>query len=235
VIIVRLAVCAVMLAVSSYFDIKTREVEDWFWVVFGAVGVALTGYEFFTSSPNLLLYLFSFILTSGLAYLLYVLGFYGGADAKALSAISLLVPFFNLNSIIHPITGLIILTNSTILTLIFPVYFGLRNLVKVVSGEKIFEGFESEPLLKKILASLLGYRIKVSAKGRFLMRLERTVDGKRKLDISMRGVDEDFVEESDVWVTPGLPLLLFMAIGFVVMVLFGDILALLIRAIFRVG
>jgi len=230
----RLLICAALLGVTALIDLKTREVDDKIWVIFGALGLTLSIIEVILGvSPNVTLYIVSFGLTSGLAFLLYFLKFYGGADAKALSAISLILPLFEGSTILHPISGITILTNSVFLTLAFPIYLGIKNLILIIQNEKIFEGLESEPIYRRIFACLLGYRIRKGSKNKFLLRLEKTIDGRRRFDFSLIGDDEDFVTETEIWVTPGIPLLFIMALGFAFMYFIGDILGLIILNVFR--
>ncbi|MFN3621302.1 MAG: prepilin peptidase, partial [Nitrososphaerales archaeon] len=159
---IRLVLCGVMLFVSAYFDLKSREVDDRVWWVFGALGLALTASEALVGfNPNqLLMYLVSAAVSGAVAFTLYYLGFYGGADAKALSVCALITPIFDRNLTLHPFTPLIILVNSTILTASLAIYYGFSNLTRILRGEKIFEGLEHEPIYRKALASILGFRVK---------------------------------------------------------------------------
>ena len=72
-----------MLGYASFKDLKTREVNDVVWLVFGASGLALNLYEASTGSIvflNLMLpmaFMILFAVASGF------LGFFGGADLLA--------------------------------------------------------------------------------------------------------------------------------------------------------
>jgi len=230
---IRLTLCGAMFIVSAYFDIKSREVDDKLWWIFGALGLALTATELFLGySPNLPLYLISTALAVGVGYTLYYLGFYGGADAKALLVCALLAPLFDRNLILHPFTPLIVLVNSAILTTSLAIYYGISNLIRILRGERIFEGLEHEPLHKKALACLLGFRAKGRV-GPFYFQMEREEGGKRRFDFALLRAYEDFTTKEDVWVTPGIPLLAYMAAGFVVTVVFGDLLAYILKALVK--
>jgi preflagellin peptidase FlaK len=228
---IRLTLCGVMLFTSAYFDLKSREIDDKIWWGFSALGLALTAAEVFLGyNPDLLLYLASTMLSGGLGFAFYYLGFYGGADAKALLACALLAPLFNRNHTLHPFTPIIIFVNSVILTTTLIVYYGVSNSTRLLRGERIFEGLEHEPLHRKILACLLGFRAKRRV-GSFYFTLERKEAGKRRFDFSLLRVNEDFVTEEGIWVTPGIPLLVFMAAGFVITVVFGDLLRYILEAL----
>jgi preflagellin peptidase FlaK len=227
----RLTLCGAMFIISAYFDLKSREVDDKLWWIFGALGLALTATEVFLGySPNLPLYLTSTALAASVGFALYYLGFYGGADAKALLVCALLAPLSNRNLILHPFTPLIVLVNSAILTATLAIYYGVSNLIRILRGEKIFEGLEHEPLRRKTFACLLGFRAKGRA-GPFYFQMEKEEDGSRRFDFSLLRAYEEFTTKEDVWVTPGIPLLAFMAAGFVVTVVFGDLLAYILEAI----
>jgi len=230
---IRLTLCGAMFIISAYFDLKSREIDDKLWWIFGALGLTLTVTELFLGySPNLLFYLISTVLAAGVGFALYYLGFYGGADAKALLVCALLAPLFHRNLILHPFTPLIVLVNSAILTLSLAIYYGISNLIRILRGEKIFEGLEHEPLHKKALACLLGFKAKGRA-GPFYFQMEKEEEGKRRFDFSLLRAYEEFTTKEGVWVTPGIPLLAFMAAGYVVTVVFGDLLAYILKALVK--
>jgi len=232
---IRLTLCGAMFAASAYFDLKSREVDDKLWWIFGALGLALTATEFTLGyRPNLSLYIISTALAAGVGFALYYLGFYGGADAKALLVCALLLPLFDRNLTLHPFTPLIVLVNSAILTAALAIYYGVSNLIRILRGERIFEGLEHEPIHRKALACLLGFRAKGRV-GPFYFQMEREEDGRRRFDFALLRAYEEFTTKEGVWVTPGIPLLAFMAAGFVVMVVFGDLLAYILKALVRLA
>ncbi len=228
---IRLLLCGATLFTSAYFDLKSREVDDRVWWLFGAVGLALTSLEALLGySPNLLMYLASTALSGVVAFTLYYLGFYGGADAKALLVCALLAPIFNRNLTLHPFTPLIILVNSMILASTLSIYFGLNNLIRILKGERVFEGLEHEPIYRKALASVLGFKAGEKV-GSFYFLMEKEESGKRRFSFSLLRVDGEFASKGGVWVTPGIPLLAFMAAGFAAAVFFGDLLAYILKAV----
>jgi len=70
----------------AYLDYKFREVENWVWIIFGASGIVGTLLVFRVG------FLYSIILSVFLAISIWILGGFGGADAKALITLSLLFP-----------------------------------------------------------------------------------------------------------------------------------------------
>lgn len=222
---VRILAIGAMLVYATYEDLKERAVSDLVWIVGGCFGVSIMIFEYLASRFNFI-ELVSIGLVGALAYALYKTELYGGADALAIITTSVILPIFRPEHSSHEIAGLIVLTNSLLLSLSIPVYFGLRNLVSRLKGERIFEGFE-EPLWKKVAASFIGYRSKKP--GKFLLPLEKVEEGKRRLDLSLKSAKEEFVEGTSMWVTPAMPMILFMFAGFVVMVLYGDLLFSLLK------
>jgi hypothetical protein len=43
----RKALCLIMLMISSYEDIKTREVDDKIWLIFSPIRILMTLFKFF--------------------------------------------------------------------------------------------------------------------------------------------------------------------------------------------
>ncbi len=230
----RLILLLGTLLYGSYYDWKSREVSDSVWIFPSIAGMSLQVYEiiFLYHMVDLYLTAFSIGLTTAAALAFYKLGFFGGADAKALIAASLILPTYSTRSSLHPFASLTVLTNGVILTVFLPLAYALRNLGSTASGSRVFRGFESEPLWKKTLVCFLGYRVKQAKPGNFMFSLEKEVNGRKVFLISLLK-DDEFASGEDIWVTPGIPLLLFFTAGFILMVLQGDIIALLLNFLLR--
>ena len=92
--IIRLIVGVLILGIASYTDIKTRRASNWLWVVMGAIGgiLLLVQYVFVVFDNVFFLVFIPIIIV--LMCVFFQLGLiFGGADAKALMAIAVLVPF----------------------------------------------------------------------------------------------------------------------------------------------
>jgi preflagellin peptidase FlaK len=129
----------------------------------------------------------------------------------------------------------------------------LRNLVwHRKTGRKMFEGnLAKESFGKKLLVIITGYRVNISKLKEkwhiFPMEDIEEVSGeddfKRKLVIIPKDEGRDQIIErlsnavesgkidSNVWATPGLPMLIFVTLGLIVALFFGDIVWLLVRFI----
>lgn len=228
----RIAVGLAMLAYTSYFDVKSREVDDKPWILFSLLGGALTLYDILLQGGDWFTPLLSIGVTVPLAFAIYYTGLYGEADAKALVALSLILPVYTPPAYLHVSAPLIVFTNSILLVMVLLFYFFFRNFFAAMRGEDIFDGFEEEPLWKKTVALFVGCRLKNVKQGAFYFSLEKTVDGKRRFDFTFSKAGDEFVESNDVWATYGLPMLLFMTGGFVAMLLVGDIMIIFLRFVF---
>ncbi len=218
-----------MLLLVSFLDLRYREIPDKIWIPFGSLGLVFILLD--ATSPNgsfsPFLIALSVGLTGAIAFGTYYLGFYGGADAKALLTLSIIMPLFPTESSFHPFTALATLSNSLLLTLSVPAFMFVRNLLSLARRRKIFLGFEQEGLLSKIIVMFLGYRAR-RANG-FVFRLEKELNGSKKFDFAINRVDDEYARGNDLWVTPGLPLLVFITVGFFFLFFVGDLIFLIIR------
>ena len=212
----RILFALIMLSIASFFDIWKREINDILWLVFAAITVVLIVF-----SPDLLMTLKTTgisLIVAPLALVLWRVGIFGGADALGLMVLAALAPEMSLTGNI--ITPFSTLTNAAILS-ITPIFINIiRNLIAISNHENIFEGFE-ETRLKKITAMFFGYRAK-NPKHSF--SIEKMEGNSKKLDFSLKHAEnEQFCNASNTWVTPGVPYVLYITGGFVVQLLFGDI------------
>ncbi len=225
------------------------------------IAFALTTIQFVLYSPHWLqLFALSFGITAGLSIALFYVGAFGGADAKALMCLALALPIypdllsqifqFNTSNvqIIFPIT---VFSNGVLLAALTVVYSIIRNCVwKLRSRRSLFEGLENESVWRKVMAFLTGYKVTASAleKGH-LYPLEDIItkesgETERRLlimpkDEKVEGIVERILSATregrlpnEVWVTPGLPLLVFITIGLIVALVFGNIVWVFLRFIF---
>lgn len=221
-------------------DLKSRIVPNKIWKFMMIFAIPFTVlqvlqiYEFLVSERMLLTFIFlgtAFMLL--LAYILYRMNFYGGADAKALMCLAVLFPIYpelGAFPIINNGFGIFafsVLANSVIFAplIMFALFF--RNVVK--------EGFRG--LLKNPLYYIAGYRISVD-KIRFhnlfefldengnLKRVRRAIEPNEELILRLKkhGLEK-------VWVTPAMPFIIFITFGYASAVIFGDILFLAITII----
>lgn len=254
----RFITCLLSLSMASVYDIKTREVPDEIWILFAPISVALTVTSLFLGGwrqEAILSLAISLMVMSALSTALFYIGLFGGADAKALIYLAAAMPEHpNFSPAGLPLglsaQRLIILppistfSNAALIASLSIIGIVLRNLVDLARNKRIFVGLEHERLIAKIGAFLIGYRVdadKVRAKRDHYLPLEefgKHEDGsiKRKLKIFRRlswdgdeiGMDVPAGIHGKIWVTPGLPFLLFITVGFITAIFIGDIILLLV-------
>ncbi|MBE0516078.1 MAG: prepilin peptidase [Methanophagales archaeon] len=237
--------CFSCLIYASWRDLKNRSVTNRLWLLMIAVGIPFASYNLFIHRiPFLILLTFSLLFTSALAYLFFRLHLFGGADAKSLICISLLIPahppihFFShhfplslsLNTGFTPLPfALSTLLNATILSLIVPLTLFFYNLSNLRPNE----------LRKDRRYLFIGYRLPVDALSKVKHtrlvhwyeekagNVERTVlFGGVEIDNEVREKLNRYAAAGkigeEVWVTPDLPFMLFVTAGFVSSILYGN-------------
>ena len=139
---------------------------------------------------------------------------------------------------------LTIFSNSVLFAAASGLYMLLRNLIqRATTEQKLFEGtLSTESIGKKLLVMITGYKFPISKlkeKWHVYPMEDISADGentfKRKLVVVPRDEGRNEIVErlsqaadtgkiSDrVWATPGLPMLIFVTIGLIVALLFGDL------------
>ena len=230
---------------SSVYDLKTREVDDKVWLVYGSIGAALTASRLILDPSALIVTAISIAVATVLALGIFYFGLFGGADAKAIICLGLTLPLapVSFQSVLgypHPFFPVTAMIMGYICSASVAVWFGVRNSITYARlGGRMFDGLESEPKWRKLMAFLTGYRAGVSKLRStfYLYPMEEVPAGAAKRSFKFffdAEIDRDqlvssFVEslsrvgyQGDVWVTPGLPMLLFILMGLVITLIFGD-------------
>jgi preflagellin peptidase FlaK len=251
--ITRTSLALVFLLYASFCDYKTREVSNTVWIVFAPVAFALTFLEIYIYEISQLLFFgMCFGLTAAFAITLFYSGGFGGADAKALMCLALALPFHPEN-LIKPFFGeaspisqiffpMTIFSNSVLLAAATAIYMLLRNIFwRQKTGKKLFERGLDDSFGKKLLVLVTGCKIpidKLKEKWHLypLEDVEKTENGlRRKLVLLPKDEGRDAIVErlseavengkiqNTVWATPGLPMLIFITIGLITALFFGDI------------
>jgi preflagellin peptidase FlaK len=229
---------------SSWSDIKSREVSDRVWLIFYPVGFVLTAIRLFVQTGVWVLILVSLLSTVAISLLLPYLGFWGGADGKGFICLALMNPLIpaldgNLSHIIDPFFPLVVFSNAYVVSIASIVYPIQRNLRECLRG-MLFEGFEHESFLHKLTAFLTGYKVRIdeleskphlfllesvcqgsTVRRRFEFDPRINFDRSREL-AEIRAAGSGLVGRG-VWVSPGLPFLIFVTLGWGISLLFGDV------------
>lgn len=218
-------------------DLKSRLIPNRVWKFMLIATIPITAFQVYLvaniSNALLLFAFFGMIFMILLAYLLYRMNTYGGADAKALMCLAVIFPFypdlqyFPMVNEGFGIFAFSVLANSVIFAPFLMLGLLFRNLIK-----EGFSGFFKNPLYY-----IAGYRVSVESI-RF-HNLFEFIDEKGTLKRVRRGIEpnEELIERlkkakmKKVWVTPALPFIIFITFGYVFAILFGDFLFLLISLI----
>jgi len=213
---IRILLALVMLSSATIIDIRKREISDLMWIIFGVIAGILLFFE-----PNIVEAAFGIgfsLIVAPLVLLLWRFGLFGGADALGLIVLSALAPMATLSdSAVSPFS---ILVNSALLSVSPMIINFIRNSVLILRKEDIFHDFD-ETKSKKIFAMFLGYR---SKNPKYSFSLERQEGKKKRLNIALHHSDTaEYCTTPDTWVTPGLPFMIFILGGFIIQLLFGDV------------
>ena len=230
--LILLLLCFITLGFLSQYDIASIE---------KGVPIAAAGNGINTS----FLLITSIFLMITAIYAMYCSGLImGGADAKGLMLISLLLPAYPVVSGLHVDTyfyhildeiplqayifpfSMTILINGALLLLLYPLFFLALNLVR-----KNF----------KFPFCLFGYKLDIDQfEKKFVWLLEIVKDGKRKMVLSPprekkkeKKLLQELVDagEKRIWVQPKIPFLVAVTVGYLIAIIFGNAIHLIIGLI----
>jgi preflagellin peptidase FlaK len=207
----------------------------------------------------LYLYGICFGLTAFFAVIIFYSGGFGGADAKALMCLALVLPFYPTN-LLEPLSGTIspisqilfpltIFSNSVLLAALTAIIMLLYNIFwHLKTGKELFEGnYANESFGRKILILITGYRVSINKlKEKWHVYPLEDIDGKaenlrRKLIVVPKDEGRNATVErlenainagtiqDSIWATPGLPFLIFFTLGLILALFLGDIVWIFIR------
>jgi preflagellin peptidase FlaK len=170
----RIATALLFLFYASWSDYKSREVRDATWILFAPIGFTLTFVEVYFFEPSqLTLYGISFALTAAFSLIIFYSGGFGGADAKALMCLALVVPFYPANllnplfsgaspisQIVFPFT---VFSNAVLLSAFSAVIMVVYNMLwRLRFGRELFtSAYENRSLGRKILILITGYKVSI--------------------------------------------------------------------------
>jgi preflagellin peptidase FlaK len=245
--VASILITLVFFSLGSYFDLKSREVSDRVWLAYAPFGVALTIGRLIVDQSASFLVLASICLTVVLSFGLFYLGLFGGADAKAILCMGLAIPinpstYRPLIGYAYPFFPIIVTITSYLCSTSVVLWLGLRNIVDYLHrGEQMFEGFHEESGWRKALACLTGFPVELARLRStfYLYPMEKIVQSESTVHRAFRlfvSAEEDREQEiltlenqlqqieyaGEVWVTPGLPQLLFLLIALIITLIAGD-------------
>ncbi|MCX9010880.1 MAG: prepilin peptidase [Candidatus Methanoperedens sp.] len=234
--ILKILFCIPFLIYSCYSDIKTRRVTNKLWLIMLAGGSPFILYDIYRGGVA---YLPRLLISAGLifvfVYIIFQLGTFGGADAKSLIVLSIILPTypelqdfgFPMNKHQIDLFAFGVFGNAVLLTIVVPLGLATYNLAKM--------GFH----IDKPAYIFIGYKAKITELARRHIKLIENfevVDGAVKRHFKRGGVEvnEKVISElktlaekglikEEVWVTPGLPFMIPITLGFFVAAFYGDL------------
>jgi hypothetical protein len=229
-----------MLVYTSWIDVKTREIYDIVWIIFGVLGFSIGLYEVVTGALQISDIAFPVLFSTALSLLLGRIGLFGFADVEAFIVLSILnpvpssiiKPFFLVTTLIHPLT---LFSNSALAGASFSIILLFTNFSKILRGVKLFEGQERNSTLGKMVLMVTGMKMNISKiKGPpFQYPLETITDEGRSIIVMPDIQNDDAAYKifkklenagvDAVWVSYTLPFLVFILIGYILTLVFGDL------------
>ncbi|VVB91590.1 Preflagellin peptidase [uncultured archaeon] len=235
--LLKILFCTPFLIYSCYTDIKTRRVSNKLWLVMISGSAIFVLYDILTKGIPYILHLFiSAGLIYILVYILFQLGTFGGADAKSLIVISIILPSypafntlgfdFPLNKPLIDLFSFGILGNAVLLTVVVPLGLALYNISRmgfhIDKPLYIFIGYKSR------ISDLANKHIKLiqsfeEDNGQVIFRFRRGgVEINDEVISELKVLSEKGLIKDELWVTPGLPFMIPITLGFFVAVFYGD-------------
>ena len=134
--LIRLIAGCVILGYACYTDIKTRMVKNTLWIITIFIGVVLLIIQYMVGELHNWYQLLFIPVIVVIVYALYYIGLlFGGADAKAIMSLSVLIPFWpDIYGLpVYPSIMPFVWTvfpNSIIVFILFPPAFLIYNALK---------------------------------------------------------------------------------------------------------
>ncbi|MHC1568118.1 MAG: A24 family peptidase [Candidatus Syntropharchaeia archaeon] len=225
--IIRVGFCIPFLFYACISDLKTRRVSNMVWLIMAAGSIIFMISDLLSKGiPSLFPFLFSSAFMFVFAYAIFKAGLFGGADAKCLIVLSMTIPTyphfsmgemeFPLKIPLFPVFSFVALGNGVILSAFLPFLLFFYNIFHFRTVKA-----------KNPLYLFIGYPLPVSKlRGKKVNLLDGSF-GRIPLDEEkIRKLEEEGIKK--VWVTPALPFMIPITVGFFTAVFYGDIISSLI-------
>jgi preflagellin peptidase FlaK len=235
----RTGVALAMLGYGSFRDLRTREVHDLLWVAGGGAGLVLDAYEMFLGTLTVRQLVLSVGFMAAVGLVLGYLRLFGGADILAFVALSVIHPRAPVYLQIYwgwapPFYPFTLVSNTAVAGIVTPLVALAHNLGAAGGGADLFERHRDVSALRKAALMFTAVNVRLGdVRGPpFQYPLEDPIDGSVKLRPDIWDDDEAqrvFRLLRDrgvgrVWVSATLPYLVIVTVGYVLSVVFGDVL-----------
>lgn len=205
--ILKIFLAFLVLVYASVLDWRYREIDDKSWLSLVALGIALLFY-----SLEIKNFLISVAATAIFGAVLSHLGLMGGGDAKILVGIAFLFPVYPNAATLFPVFAISVFMNAVLLSALLPLFFFIYNLKRLKEVKS----------LRDFFILFLGYRKDASQIKSYEAVADSIFLNVNKVQLGRKD------REGEVWVTPAVPFLIPITLGFLVAVLFGDIMSFII-------
>ena len=207
---IKFVSCLIILILASHQDIKTREISIKYPIAISIIGISSIIYEFFVIKTLKPFDIFVSIISGIIIFsIIYITGLMGYGDAFIYLSLAIAFPYIKLLPAIIDIFMNSILLSAFIPLILF--IYNLKNIKYLKSIKDIPLMFTSYPKRKSEIGK---FEIIVKEKDR-----KRIIFNVEKVDFSKPENSEEIV-----WVTYGLPFVIFITIGFVAYFFYGNIL-----------
>ncbi len=242
--ILKILFCAPFLLYACYSDIKKRSVTNDVWLIMLAGSIFFILYDVSNYGISYLLTLFisaGFIFI--IVYIPFKIGAFGGADAKSLIVLSIILPAYPgfqafgyalpLNKPLVDLFALSVFGNAALLTIIVPIGLAVFNLTKmgwhIDNPLYIFMGYKTKisELANKHIRLVQAFEV-VNGRVQSRFRLGG-VEINEKTIRELKALSEKGLIEDEIWVTPGMPFMISITLGFFTAVFYGDMMFVLTK------
>jgi Flp pilus assembly protein protease CpaA len=162
--ILRLALSWTLLIYASASDLSTREVSDRVWLIGIPPCLLLDCVDLYLGTLDLASLLASLGTAFFLGFFLCYIGFYGGADGKALMLVAAAAPSYPMTELlavkILPLPILFVFFASTLFSVFYPLKVSVLNLSDYVRGKRLLQGIDEGSRLKRLLLYITTRRVR---------------------------------------------------------------------------
>ncbi len=231
---IRTIISVSMLGYASYKDVKTREIHDIVWIIPAAIGLIIDVYELYLGNITVRGVLFSVGFMVALSGILWYFSLFGEADLIAFVTLAIIhprVPVYGYIGYTPLFFSFTLIANSAIAGLLTAFYTFAVNLMDTLRGRDLFMRHRDVSALKKLTIMFTGRNIPLkSIRG---PPFEYPLEVKGELVIKPDIFDDDEANKAFrilrergaewVWVSATLPYIVVLLVGYLISVVYGDV------------
>jgi preflagellin peptidase FlaK len=184
-------------------------------IAFGVIFLALDIYAI-KNLKLLIPFIFIISIAAVFSVTLHYFGLMGGGDAKIIIGLGAMFPLLPDGNFVFPVFFLSAFTNAIFISFLLPLWFFISN-IRLLPDVKFPREVLRLFVARKKNAKDVGKFEAVLDEGRFFMGTKNVEFG-------------GGTREGEVWAAPALPFVVFLTIGFVVSITYGDLTYLFFRS-----